>query len=80
MSILSMRKHLNFVRRFADAENGVVTAEWVALAGAVLIGAITVGWIVLNSLKSPASSIGSNIATCESLAAATGPGTTTSCP
>jgi hypothetical protein len=64
-----------------NAETGVVTAEWVALAGAVLIGAITVGWLVLNSLKTPAGSVGSNIASCESLAAA-GPsqGTTTSCP
>ena len=71
---------IGWLHDFAKDQGGVVTAEWVALAGAVLIGAITVGWIVLNSLQSPASSIGSNIATCESLAAATGPGTTTSCP
>lgn len=79
MSILAIRKHLSFVRRFANAENGVVTIEWVALGGAVLVGAITIGWLVLNTLKAPASSVGSNIASCESLAAST-QGTTTGCP
>ena len=75
-----MRKVLGWFCDFAKEQSGVVTAEWVALAGAVLIGAITVGWIVLNSLQTPASSIGSNITSCESIAAAASQGTTTSCP
>jgi Flp pilus assembly pilin Flp len=57
------------LRSFAKDEKGVVTVEWVALAGAVVIGAIAVGWIVLNNLKAPASTIGTNITSCESLAA-----------
>lgn len=58
-----------FLRRFAKAEEGLVTVEWVALAGAVVIGGITVVWIVMNNLQTPANSIGSNITSCESYAA-----------
>lgn len=46
---------------FLVAEDGLVTVEWVALAGAIIIGAIAVGWIVMRSLSSPANSIGSSI-------------------
>jgi Flp pilus assembly pilin Flp len=60
----------NRLSAFLQNEEGVVTVEWVALAGAVVIGAIAVGWIVLNNLKAPASTIGTNITSCESLAAA----------
>ena len=64
------RRVFGVLRSFSQDEHGVVTVEWVALAGAVVIGAIAVGWIVLNNLKAPASTIGSNITSCESLAAA----------
>ena len=66
------------LRSFSKDEQGVVTVEWVALAGAVVIGAIAVGWIVMNNLKTPASTIGSNITQCESAAAAAS-GAVTSC-
>jgi Flp pilus assembly pilin Flp len=69
---------LGMLRGFAADEQGVVTVEWVALAGAVVIGAIAVGWIVLNNLKAPASTIGTNITSCESTAAASG-GSVTGC-
>ena len=46
---------------FAVSEEGLVTVEWVALAGAIIIGAIAVGWLVMRSLSSPANSIGSTI-------------------
>jgi Flp pilus assembly pilin Flp len=58
------------LRSFANDDQGVVTVEWVALAGAVVIGAIAVGWIVLNNLQTPANNVGTNITNCESLAAA----------
>lgn len=54
---------------FWRSEDGVVTVEWVALAGAVLVGAIAIGWIVLNGLQTPANSVSGNLGSCESLAA-----------
>jgi hypothetical protein len=58
---------------FFASEDGLVTVEWVALAGALAIGAITVGWIVLNGLQSPASSIGANMSNCWSNSSPSGP-------
>jgi hypothetical protein len=54
---------------FFSSEDGVVAVEWVALAGAVVIGGITVAWIVLNNLKTPANSVGSRLTACETYAA-----------
>lgn len=66
------RRVFGVLRNFSLQEHGVVTVEWVALAGAVVVGAIAVGWIVLNSLKGPASTITSGLTDCESIAAASG--------
>ena len=66
------------VRRFFSSEEGLVTVEWVALAGAVVIGGITVVWIVLNNLQTPANSVGSNLTACETYAASHS-GSTTGC-
>ncbi len=63
------RRVFGVLRSFSLEDRGVVTVEWVALAGAVVVGAIAIGWIVLNSLKAPASTITSGLTTCESLAA-----------
>ena len=57
------------LRRFLFAQDGLVTVEWVALAGAVVIGGITVVWLVMNNLKTPANAVGSNLTTCETYAA-----------
>ena len=40
------------LRGFWSSEDGLVTVEWVALAGAIIIGAIAVGWLVMRSLPS----------------------------
>ena len=77
--VLLRKRVFGVLRSFGQSEDGVVTVEWVALAGAVLIGAIAVGWIVLNSLKGPAGSIGTGITNCETAAAAGGSGNTTNC-
>jgi hypothetical protein len=69
---------MNKVIRFLCAQDGLVTVEWVALAGAVVIGGITVVWIVMNNLQTPANSIGSNITACET-SAAQNSGKTTGC-
>jgi len=54
-----------FLRRgleaFIKGEEGLVTVEWVALAAAVVVGGITLVWLVMNNLKTPANSIGTGI-------------------
>ena len=47
---------------FFESEDGLVTVEWVALASALVIGAIAIGWLVLHNLRTPANNIGNNIA------------------
>lgn len=59
-----------FLHDFFKAEDGLVTVEWVALAGALVIGAITVGWIMMNGLQAPATNVDNAIATCATTAAA----------
>jgi len=54
------------LQRFMVSEDGLVTVEWVALAGAIIIGAISVGWLVMRGLSSPANAIGSSITSHES--------------
>jgi len=56
-------------RAFARDERGLVTVEWVSLAGAVVIGGITVAWLVLNTLITPANNVASNVQQCETSAA-----------
>ena len=67
------------VRRFFSSEVGLVTVEWVALAGAVVIGGITVVWIVLNNLQTPSNNVCSNLTACETYAASHS-GSTKGCP
>jgi len=54
------------LRTFMVAEDGLVTVEWVALAGAIIIGAIAVGWLVMRSLSAPANSVGTTITSSQS--------------
>ena len=51
----------NLLRDFARKEDGLVTVEWVALAAALVIGAITIGWLVMSNMKMPANKIGTQI-------------------
>jgi Flp pilus assembly pilin Flp len=64
------RETSRWLRRFARNERGVVAVEWVAIAGAALIGGIFVVWYLTNSLNTPASSIGGNLSDCETWASA----------
>lgn len=59
----------NFLRKFLSGQGGLVTVEWVALAGAVVIGGITAAWMVMNGLKTPANTVGSRLTACETYAA-----------
>lgn len=58
-----MRSKTQLVRDFFRAEDGLVTVEWVALASALVVGAIAVGWLVMQNLQTPANAIGTNITT-----------------
>jgi Flp pilus assembly pilin Flp len=49
--------------QFVKEERGLVTVEWVALAAAMVVGAVSIGWLVMVNLKTPANSIGTRITT-----------------
>jgi Flp pilus assembly pilin Flp len=49
------------LKAFIKGEEGLVTVEWVALAAAVVVGGITLVWLVMNNLKTPAGQIGTGI-------------------
>ena len=59
--ILNAKRLGRDLRTFMVSESGLVTVEWVALAGAIIIGAIAVGWLVMESLSSPANAVGGQI-------------------
>lgn len=52
---------MNIIKRFFKDESGLVTVEWVAIAAALVVGAISIAWAVLGSLEAPAATIGSTI-------------------
>ena len=47
--------------RFLRGEDGLVTVEWVALAAAMVVGAVSIGWLVAVNLKAPSNQIGTKI-------------------
>ena len=49
------------MRRFLREEEGLVTVEWVALASAVVVGGITLVWLVITNLETPAGSMNAAI-------------------
>jgi hypothetical protein len=52
------------VRRISQvprSEEGVVTVEWVAVAAAVTLGAISIAFIIMNGLVNPARNIASQL-------------------
>lgn len=68
----------NRPHKFLGDQDGLVTVEWVALAGAVVIGGITAAWMVMDNLKAPANTVGSRVTACETYAA-THHGSTSGC-
>jgi Flp pilus assembly pilin Flp len=49
------------LKAFVRNQDGLVTVEWVALASALVVGAIAIGWLVLGNMKAPANTIGTQI-------------------
>ena len=46
---------------FAREDKGLVTVEWVALAAAMVIGAVAIAWIALTSVETQSNTVGSTI-------------------
>jgi Flp pilus assembly pilin Flp len=49
------------VERFRKNDDGAVTVEWVAIAAAVVVGAVALTWSVLSSLDPVADAIGTSL-------------------
>ena len=49
------------LRRFRKDEDGAMTVEWVAIAAAVVVGAIALTWSVLDNLDPVAVAIGTSL-------------------
>ena len=58
---MQIRSRQNRFAQLAKREDGLVTVEWVSLAAALVIGAVTIGWLVAINLKAPSNSIGTKI-------------------
>jgi Flp pilus assembly pilin Flp len=48
-------------RRLVRKDDGSMTVEWIAIAAAVIIGAVAVTYTVLGGLKAPAAKIGTQL-------------------
>lgn len=49
------------LRRLRKDEDGAMTVEWVAIAAAVVVGAIALTWSVLDNLDPVADAIGTSL-------------------
>lgn len=55
------KRRLSHLANFTRTDSGVVTVEWAALAAAVVIGAITIAWLVWVNMETQSNSVGSTI-------------------
>jgi hypothetical protein len=53
-----LRDLVRTFRDFVGADEGLVTVEWVAIAAAVVAGAVTITWLVMSDTKTNAASVG----------------------
>lgn len=58
-----MRSYVGKIRRFLRREEGVVSVEWIALASALVVGAIVVGVSVTDNAAGVAGTIPGDIST-----------------
>src|SRR4051794_13137969 len=59
--------------RFLKAEGGAVTVEWVAIAAAVVVGAVGITYAVLDKLDPVAAQVGTSLATASGRDGGVGP-------
>ena len=51
----------NKIRRFIKIEDGLVTVEWVALTAGMVVAAVAVGFIVMQTTYGEANKVGNNV-------------------
>jgi UDP-N-acetylenolpyruvoylglucosamine reductase len=51
----------NKIRRFIKVEDGLVTVEWVALTAGMVVAAVAVGFIVMQTTYGEANKVGNNV-------------------
>jgi Flp pilus assembly pilin Flp len=56
-----MKAKSGFLSRLVKREDGLVTVEWVALAAAMVVGAVAIAYLVMHNLEGPAKTIGNTI-------------------
>ena len=65
------RRHClsGWLRGFGRHEDGLVTVEWLAVAGTVVIGGITAVWLTLNNLQNTGAGISNTVSSCHAIPA-----------
>ena len=58
-----MMSFRNKLRNFVRVEDGLVTVEWVALTAGMVVAAVAIGFIVMNTTAEQASLVGTGIST-----------------
>ena len=56
-----MKALINKARNFIRIEDGLVTVEWVALTAGMVVAAVAVGFIVMQSTYGEANKVGNNV-------------------
>ena len=56
-----MRALINKARHFIRIEDGLVTVEWVALTAGMVVAAVAVGFIVMQTTYGEANKVGNNV-------------------
>ena len=54
-------KAAGLLKRFRKDEDGAMTVEWIAIAAAVVVGAVAMTWTVLDNLDPVAGQIGTGL-------------------
>jgi hypothetical protein len=51
------------IRRFIRKEDGLVTVEWVALTAGMVVAAVTIGFVVMQTTYQEGKTVGSGVNT-----------------
>jgi len=51
------------IRRFIRKEDGLVTVEWVALTAGMVVAAVTIGFVVMQTTYQEGKTVGSGVTT-----------------
>jgi hypothetical protein len=56
-----MKSLINKARRFVRNEDGLVTVEWVALTAGMVVAAVAVGFVVMQTTYNEGKTVGNNV-------------------